>query len=231
MPPVNAAPFSRSALASLIDTLRAAEIVTLPKSFDVLVSVMSLVVPALKVAEPLTTSAELACCRMLLSAVGPLLVTLSVAVVMLASVTLPLAVLVLPAPSRRSMVTVPVPAFMVVPFACEMTAAPASRCASTTPLASFSLPISTTLPLSVVMLALIRIERPACIVRLPPLPAALVTMSAPACCVMSLFACRMTFEPVLVIAVISAGVSVCVALGVSAKSDEPEKLDVPTLTT
>ena len=113
---------------------------------------------------------------------------------MLASVTVPAMLLVLPAPSRRSMLTVPVPAVMVAPTAWVMLAAPASRCTFTTPLAAVSLAIRVKLPLSVVILALSRMDRPACKVKAPPLPPVLFTVSA-VDKVMSLLACRVTAVP------------------------------------
>ena len=129
-----------------------------------------------------------------LPAVGPLLTAVMLPAVMLRRLMSPLVAWVLPAPSRRVRATVPVPALMLVPLAMVMTAAPASRLASTAPLAVVSFAVSVRLPLSVVMLALSKMDRPACRVSAPPLPPALLAVSAVES-VMSLLACSVTAVP------------------------------------
>ena len=139
--------------------------------------------------------------------VGPLLVATRLPAVILLNVMSPLVRFVFPVPALIVEVKTPVPVFIVVPEARVITAVPESRCASTTPLAVRSFAISVRLPLSVVIFALTRTERPACKVRLPPLPLALfavITLDT----VMSLLACRMTFVPADNAVVIVVGVIV-----------------------
>ena len=114
---------------------------------------------------------------------------------MLARVTVPTVWLVNPAPSRRSMLTEPVPALMVVPAACVIWATPASRLASTTPLAALSLAIRFRLPLLVEMLAFSSTERPACRVSVPGVTPPNPTMFRALDSVMSLWACSTTAVP------------------------------------
>ena len=126
--------------------------------------------------------------------VGPLLVAIRLPAVMLLNVMSPLVRFVFPVPALIVAVKTPVPVFIVVPEAKAITAVPESRCASTTPLEVRSFAISVRLPLSVVIFALTRTERPACKVRLPPLPLALFAVTV-LDTVMSLLACRTTFVP------------------------------------
>ena len=148
---------------------------------------------------------------MSLPEVGPLLVTTRLPAVTLLSVMSPLARFVLPVPALRSAVKLPEPVLTVVPEARVITAAPESRWASTTPLDVRSFAISTRLPLSVVIFALTRTERPACKVKLPPLPLALFAVTA-AETVMSLLACRTTF--------VAADNNVVIVVGVIVESLE-----------
>ena len=74
-------------------------------------------------------------------------------------------------------------------MAIEITAFPASRLEFTTPFATVSFAVSVTAPLLVVMLALIRIERPACAASDVPGLAMLTALVN----VISLFACSTTF--------------------------------------
>ncbi len=104
----------------------------------------------------------------------------------------PAVLLVLPMPVPRRIVTLPVPALIKVPLAIVMAAAPASRCASITPVAKSSLAYKFRLPLSVSILAFNRMLRPACRVSVPPLPLTLLTRIL-LLTVMSLLACRITF--------------------------------------
>ena len=131
---------------------------------------------------------------------------------MLPSATVPAVLFVSPAPLFRRMATVPVPALMLVPAAMVMLAAPASRLALTTPLAAVSLAISVRLALSLVMLALSSSERPACSVSAPPLPLALLAVSA-VDRVMSLLACSVTLVPALSRAKMSDAKKVLLAAG------------------
>ena len=57
---------------------------------------------------------------------------------------------------------------MVTPLASVITAVPESRFALTTPFAAVSFAVALKLPLAVVIFALIRMLRPACNVRAPP---------------------------------------------------------------
>ena len=110
------------------------------------------------------------------------------------------------------MLTVPVPASILVPLAIEIRAAPASRALSTTPLAAVSLAVSVNLPLSVLMFPLSNIERPACRVSAPPVPLALlVTRLVDS--VMSLLACSVSAVPAFKKLRISAAKSVLLAAG------------------
>jgi len=93
--------------------------------------------------------------------VGPLLVATRLPAVILLNVMSPLVRFVFPVPALIVEVKTPVPVFIVVPEARVMTAVPESRCASTTPLEVRSFAISVRLPLSVVIFALTRTERPA----------------------------------------------------------------------
>ena len=153
-------------------------------------------------------------------AVGPSFTMLIVLAVISPTVMSPLALFVLPAPSRSSRDTAPGPASMAVPFAMAITAAPASRSASTTPLARRSLAISVTsppaLPAAVVMSALTRIDRPACRVSPPMEDGVPVTVTASAT-VMSLEACSVTAVPRPRRATMSAAATVAVSDGLSAK--------------
>ena len=123
--------------------------------------------------------------------VGPLLVAARLPAVTLLSVMSPLVRFVFPVPALMVEVKTPVPVFIVVPEARVITAVPESRWASTTPLEVRSFAISVRLPLSVVIFALTRTERPACKVRLPPLPLALLAVIASET-VISLLASRTT---------------------------------------
>ena len=123
--------------------------------------------------------------------VGPLLVATRLPAVILLNVMSPLVRFVFPVPALIVEVKTPVPVFIVVPEARVMTAVPESRCASTTPLEVRSFAISVRLPLSVVIFALTRTERPACKVRLPPSPLPLAAVIASET-VMSLLACMTT---------------------------------------
>ena len=99
-------------------------------------------------------------------------------VVIVCRVISPLVLSVKPAPVPRVIFTFPVPASIEVAGAIVIPAAPASRCASTTPLATVSLAVIVRLPLSVLILALMLMLRPACKVKSPPLPPGLlITMS------------------------------------------------------
>ena len=123
--------------------------------------------------------------------VGPLLVATRLPAVILLNVMSPLVRFVFPVPALIVEVKTPVPVFIVVPEARVMTAVPESRCASTTPLEVRSFAISVRLPLSVVIFALTRTERPACMVKLPPSPLPLAAVIASET-VMSLLACMTT---------------------------------------
>ena len=119
----------------------------------------------------------------------------------------PLSLLVLPAPSRSSMSTLPSPVLIVVPGAMVITALPGERKASTTPFSAVSLAASVRLPLLVEMLALTRMLRPACSERSPLLvlwfPARMAELT-----VMSLLALSTRLLPPLSREVISSGVKV-----------------------
>ena len=128
----------------------------------------------------------------------------------------PKLLLVKPAPLLRVIVVFPVPESSVTPGAIVMTALPGSLLASMTPLAVVSLPVNVKLPLSVVMLALTRILRPACKVIAPPFPPVLLVVMA-VLTVISLLACNAMAVPVLVMLVISVVDMVLSALGMSAK--------------
>ena len=149
-----------------------------------------------------------------LPAVIPALVKAREPAVMACRVISPLVLLVLPVPGRRSMLTAPLPALMLVPAAMVMTAAPLSRLALTTPLARLSLAMAVKLPLSVVMAALSKMLRPAWKVRAPPLPPVLLALKA-AFRVRSLLACRVTAVPALSRAVRSSVYRVEEAVGLS----------------
>ena len=142
-----------------------------------------------------------------LPAVGPLLVAARLPAVTLPNVMSPLVRFVFPVPALMVEVKTPVPVFIVVPEARVITAVPESRWASTTPLEVRSFAISVRLPLSVVIFALTRTERPACMVRLPPLPLALFAVIASET-VMSLLACRTTLFAADNSVVIASGVIV-----------------------
>ena len=151
--------------------------------------------------------------------VGPLLVATRLPAVTLLSVMSPLVRFVFPVPALMVEVKTPVPVFIVVPEARVITAVPESRWASTTPLAVRSFAISVRLPLSVVIFALTRTERPACKVRLPPLPLALFAVTV-LDTVMSLLACRTTFVPADYDVAIVVGVIVEALEAFGAKSAE-----------
>ena len=131
--------------------------------------------------------------KMSLPAVVPLLVMTKAPAVTVFKVMSAVPELVLSAPALMVAVKVPVPVLIVAPVRL-ISALPLSRCASTTPLAAVSLAVNVRSPLSVVILALISMVRPACMVRLPPSPLPLAAVIAPFT-VMSLLACRVTFEP------------------------------------
>ena len=116
----------------------------------------------------IVSSAVTVSVRTLLPAVGPVLPIVTDRAKIDWSATSPLAAFVLPAPERSSIVTVPLPASIVVLAAILMTAVPASRCESTTPLANRSLAMIVRSPSSVVMLAFRITLRPACNVSDPP---------------------------------------------------------------
>ena len=132
-----------------------------------------------------------------LSAVVPLLATTRAPAVTWSRVMSAVPEFVLSAPALMVAVKVPVPVLIVVPLPLlfmVIAAAPESRCASTTPLAAVSLAVNVRSPLSVVIFALMRMDLPACIVRSPPSPLPLAAVIA-AFTVISLLACRVTFEP------------------------------------
>ncbi len=85
---------------------------------------------------------------------------------------------------------------MVFSESIVITAAPESRCASSTPLAVVSLAVRVRLPLSVTMLSLRKIDRPAWRVKAPPPPEVLFAVRAVER-VISLFAWRVTAVPAL----------------------------------
>jgi len=151
--------------------------------------------------------------------VGPLLVATRLPAVILLNVMSPLVRFVFPVPALIVEVKTPVPVFIVVPEARVITAVPESRWASTTPLEVRSFAISVRLPLSVVIFALMRIERPACMVKVPPFPLPLAAVIASET-VMSLLACRTTFVPADNDALIVLGVIVELLEGFVAKSAE-----------
>ncbi len=171
-------------------------------------STMPSPLPVLAVSEPLARV-------MPLPAVGPVLMASMLAALMVRSVMSPLAVWVLPAPSSRRTLTAPLPASMLLPAPMVMSALPLSRCASSTPWAVVSLAISVRLPLSVLMLALIRMDRPACRASAPPLPPGLLALMAVET-EMSLLACSVTLVPALSSAVRSLASSLLSVPGVSA---------------
>ncbi len=138
---------------------------------------------------------------------GPLLLSVTLLAVMVPSVMSSEAKTLLPAPVPSVMTTLPVPALIAVPVVMVRAAAPGPRSLSTTPSAAVSLAISVRLPLPVVMLAVMRILRPAWRVRSPPLPDGLLTVIALET-VMSLLACKTTAVPVSSVAVRKLGVSV-----------------------
>ena len=147
-----------------------------------------------------------------LAAVGPLLVATRLPAVTLLKVMSPLVRFVFPVPALIVALNTPVPVFIVVPDANVITAAPESRCASTTPLLLPSEPVEVTSfainvrsPLSVVIFALTSTERPACKVKSPPSPPELFAVMA-SDTVMSLLACRTTL--------VAADNKVMIALGV-----------------
>ena len=151
--------------------------------------------------------------------VGPLLVATRLPAVILLNVMSPLVRFVFPVPALIVEVKTPVPVFIVMFEARVITAVPESRCASTTPLAVRSFAISVRLPLSVVIFALTRIERPACMVKVPPFPLPLAAVIASET-VMSLLACRTTFVPADNDALIVLGVIVELLEALVAKTAE-----------
>ena len=143
-------------------------------------------------------------------------VTVRVAAVIVVRLITPLVELVLPAPSRRSSVTLPLPALILVPLAMRITAAPGSRWLSTTPFARRALAIRVSAPLSVVRLAFSKMLRPACKVSAPPAPAGLLTISGSAS-VRSLLAGRVTAVPLFSVRARKAGVMLMVCAWARAK--------------
>ena len=139
--------------------------------------------------------------------VRPLFTALIVPAVISHNVILPLSRFVLPAPSRISMVTLPLPVLILEPAPMVITALPEVRKVSTTPLSLESLAMSVRLPFLVEMLAFMRMLRPAFSARLPLfIPGLLLKMSE--LTVMSLLAFSITFSPALSRVVISSGVKV-----------------------
>ena len=120
--------------------------------------------------------------------------------------------LVSPIPVLRCIVTIPEPALMVVPLASVITAVPASRFASTTPFTTVSFAVALKLPLAVVIFALMRMLRPACNVREPPVVPVTAISSL---IVMSLFACSVRLVPALRIVVSTTASNVAFAPGIS----------------
>ncbi len=156
---------------------------------------------ALKVTFPPAVTGALM--LMLLPLVLPLCCKFTLAAIMLSTTRFPLCAPVTPVPTVS--VTVPVPALSVVPAAIVMPPALESLFAAC---AAGSLAVTVKLPLSVVIFELSTMLRPACIVIAPPAPPAEVVIGDDAASMISLLACKTTLEPVLVIAVIDAGVIV-----------------------
>ena len=100
--------------------------------------------------------------------------TSTIPAVMAPSVISPDWLATLPAPSANLMTTVPLPA-SISAEAVSMIAAPGSRSASMTPLDCGAFAIRVRSPLSVTMLALTRMDRPASKLSAPPSPTALLT--------------------------------------------------------
>ena len=116
----------------------------------------------------------------------------------------PLPEFVFPAPFNSWIERDPVPTSIAELIA--MAALPASRSASTTPLAKRSLPMIVKLPLSVVIFAEIVTLRPALKVRFPPFPPGLFVVIAELT-VRSLFACKTTAVPAFNVWVKNSGIT------------------------
>jgi len=123
------------------------------------------------------------------------------------SVMLPAVLFVLPAPVFSVILTVPVPALILSPLPMSMTAVPAKRWALITPSAAVSLAVRKRLALSVVILALIRMLRPAC--KVSPLLVGVVTVIG-LLMVMSLLACKVSEVPLARVLTMYDGLSVIV---------------------
>ena len=136
--------------------------------------------------------------------VSPLFKTLIVHAVISRSVIVPLSLFVLPAPSRSSMVTLPLPVLILVPAPIVIAALPSVRKASTTPLSLVLFAVSVRLPFFVEMLAFMRMLRPAFSARLPLFILGLL-LKMSELTAMSLLAFRITFSPALSRVVISSG--------------------------
>ena len=112
-------------------------------------------------------------------------------------------------PPLATSVTTPVPALMLTPLPRVRVAVPLSRLA---PMAPGSPATAVRLPLSVLIVALSAIERPACSVKAPPLPDRLLALMA-AETVMSLLACNVTAVPASSSAFTSLASSVLLPVG------------------
>ena len=152
----------------------------------------------MSIARPVPEAVNTAPGRTMISlpAVGPALETLIEPAVMDPSVMSPLVGVMSPAPGKMRAENAPVPALIETPEAIVISAAPVPRLALT--VARSEPPVfasSVRAPLSVTMLALSRIERPARRVIAPPLPDELLTVKAEFT-VMSLEASKLIDWPV-----------------------------------